>query len=60
MAKRNVSDRMMDFSHKINVHPYNVTPQHVLDATASGELSAEDCAQFMDELSAAFGGASVN
>ncbi len=60
MAKRNVSDRMMDFSHKINVHPYNVTPQHVLNATSSGDLSAEDCEQFLNELDAAFGGASVN
>ncbi len=60
MAKRKVSDRLMDLSSKIGVHPYHVTPQHVLSATASGDLSAEECEDFLSELDAAFGDASVN
>jgi hypothetical protein len=44
----------MNFSAKIGVHPYHVSPSDVLEDTARGGTSSEDCVEFLDELDKAF------
>jgi hypothetical protein len=54
MRSHKVSDKLMNFSAKIGVHPYHVSPSDVLEDTARGGTSSEDCVEFLDELDKAF------
>lgn len=52
MAKRKVSDRMMDLTAKIGVHPYHATKVHALKAVDDGKLTEDECNEFLNALDA--------
>lgn len=49
-ARRKVSDRVMDVTAKMGVHPYHVTKEHALKASAEGKISNDDCNEVFNML----------
>lgn len=49
MSKRKpVSDRMMDLTAKIGVHPHHVTKAHAMAAALGGDLSEDECNELIN------------